>query len=409
MVYTQVAQKVKRKRETVHLLTQNKEKMCVQGAEQGTEGMENPKNDEEISVKTSSLHSQVDFATAQNENCDKNSSAFDNVSLKNSAPLESICEDAAITDRKHIVLNNFLPALRSGEWSDYGGRPDMEDTHICIPDLAMNFGNSIHGDEAVSFYGVFDGHGGKGAAEFVRDHLPRIIVEDADFPLKLEKVVTRSFVETDTAFARSCSIESTLSSGTTALTAMIFGRSLLVANAGDCRAVLSRRGEAIEMSKDHRPCCVNERARIESLGGFIDDGYLNGQLGVTRALGNWHIKGLKEGGNGGPLIAEPELKLMTLMKDDEFLIIGSDGIWDVFRSQNAVDFARRRLQEDNNVKSCCRDIVNEAKKRGATDNLTVVMVCFHSEPPPSVVVQRPRVRRCISAEGLQNLKFLLQG
>ncbi|KAL2502559.1 putative protein phosphatase 2C 27 [Forsythia ovata] len=151
---TQVAQKVKRKRETVHLLTQNKEKMCVQGAEQGTEGMENPKNDEEISVKTSSLHSQVDFATAQNENCDKNSSAFDNVSLKNSAPLESICEDAAITDRKHIVLNNFLPALRSGEWSDYGGRPDMEDTHICIPDLAMNFGNSIHGDEAVSFYGV---------------------------------------------------------------------------------------------------------------------------------------------------------------------------------------------------------------------------------------------------------------
>ncbi|KAL2502558.1 putative protein phosphatase 2C 22 [Forsythia ovata] len=188
----------------------------------------------------------------------------------------------------------------------------------------------------------------------------------------------------------------------------ILNRSLLVANAGDCRAVLSRRGEAIEMSKDHRPCCVNERARIESLGGFIDDGYLNGQLGVTRALGNWHIKGLKEGGNGGPLIAEPELKLMTLMKDDEFLIIGSDGIWDVFRSQNAVDFARRRLQEDNNVKSCCRDIVNEAKKRGATDNLTVVMVCFHSEPPPSVVVQRPRVRRCISAEGLQNLKFLLQ-
>ncbi|KAL2481243.1 putative protein phosphatase 2C 22 [Abeliophyllum distichum] len=390
--------------------------MCVPGAEQGTEEMENPKNDDEISVKTSSLHSQVDFATAQNENWDKNSSAFDNVSPKNSAPLESICEDEAITDRKHIVLNNFLPgprnffpALRSGEWSDYGGRPDMEDTHICIPDLAMNFGNSIHGDEAISFYGVFDGHGGKGAAEFVRDHLPRIIVEDADFPLELEKVVTRSFVETDTAFARSCSIESTLSSGTTALTAMIFGRSLLVANAGDCRAVLSRRGEAIEMSKDHRPCCVNERARIESLGGFIDDGYLNGQLGVTRALGNWHIKGLKEGENGGPLIAEPELKLMTLMKDDEFLIIGSDGIWEVFRSQNAVDFARRRLQEDNNVKSCCRDIVNEAKTRGATDNLTVVMVCFHSEPPPSVVVQRPRVRRCISAEGLQNLKFLLQG
>lgn len=76
------------------------------------------------------------------------------------------------------------------------------------------------------FWGVkvFDGHGGNGASHFVRDHLPRIIVEDANFPLELEKVVTRSFLETDTAFAESCSIERSLSSGTTALTAMICGR-----------------------------------------------------------------------------------------------------------------------------------------------------------------------------------------
>lgn len=76
-----------------------------------------------------------------------------------------------------------------------------------------------------SFNGqVFDGHGGKAAAQFVREHLPRVIVEDADFPLELEKVVTRSFIKTDTAFAHSCSVGSSVSSGTTALTAMIFGR-----------------------------------------------------------------------------------------------------------------------------------------------------------------------------------------
>jgi protein phosphatase 2C family protein 2/3 len=69
-------------------------------------------------------------------------------------------------------------------------------------------------------------------------------------------------------------------------------RSLLVANAGDCRAVLSRGGGAKEMSEDHRPCCMKERTRIESLGGFIDDGYLNGQLAVTRALGDWHLAGM---------------------------------------------------------------------------------------------------------------------
>jgi protein phosphatase 2C family protein 2/3 len=257
---------------------------------------------------------------------------------------------------------------------------------------------------------VFDGHGGKAAAQFVRDHLPRIIVEDADFPLQLEKVVTRSFMETDAAFAKSCSIESSLSSGTTALTAMIFGRSLLVANAGDCRAVLSRCARAIELSRDHRPCCIKEKTRVESLGGFVDDGYLNGQLGVTRALGDWHLEGMKEMGDiGGPLSAEPELRLFTLTKDDEFLIIGSDGIWEVFSNQNAVDIARKKLQEHNDVKLCCKAIVEEAIKRGADDNLTVVMVSFHLDPPPQVVVERPRVRRSISAEGLNNLRSLLEG
>lgn len=49
-------------------------------------------------------------------------------------------------------------------------------------------------------------------------------MEDADFPLALEKAVARSFIETDAAFAKRCSLESSLSSGTTALTAMIFGR-----------------------------------------------------------------------------------------------------------------------------------------------------------------------------------------
>lgn len=187
-------------------------------------------------------------------------------------------------------------------------------------------------------------------------------------------------------------------------------RSLLVANAGDCRAVLSRLGMAIEMSKDHRPCCLKERKRIESLGGYVDDGYLNGQLGVTRALGDWHLEGMKTIGEpGGPLSAEPELKLITLNKDDEFLIIGSDGLWDVFSNQNAVDFARRKLQEHNDAKLCCKQLVEEAIRRGADDNLTAVMICFHLDPPPPIIVQKSKVRRSISAEGLQNVKGHLEG
>ncbi|XP_039118049.1 probable protein phosphatase 2C 27 isoform X1 [Dioscorea cayenensis subsp. rotundata] len=321
--------------------------------------------------------------------------------------MEKICENTVATEGNENLSKDFVPSIRSGEWSDIGSREYMEDTHVCITDLAKKFGSCYLGGDVVSFYGVFDGHGGKSAAQFVRDNLPRVIVEDADFPLELEKVVTRSFVQTDT---ETYSRQSTLSSGTTALTAMIFGRSLLVANAGDCRAVLSRLGMAIEMSKDHRPCCLKERKRIESLGGYVDDGYLNGQLGVTRALGDWHLEGMKTIGEpGGPLSAEPELKLITLNKDDEFLIIGSDGLWDVFSNQNAVDFARRKLQEHNDAKLCCKQLVEEAIRRGADDNLTAVMICFHLDPPPPIIVQKSKVRRSISAEGLQNVKGHLEG
>ncbi|KAM1155073.1 hypothetical protein EV1_025779 [Malus domestica] len=386
--------------------------MCLIDAEQLGQEMGNMENNNDIDSNDNNNKQwslQLDHRTEE-ENLDRETptvmSSSPQKNMINSFQLESIGEDTVIADKKQSLLN-FVPALRSGEWSDIGGRTHMEDTHICIGDLAKQFGYNLLDGEAISFYGVFDGHGGKDAAHFVRDNLPRVIVEDADFPLELEKVITRSFMETDAAFAKTCSLEA-LASGTTALTAMIFGRSLLVANAGDCRAVLSRCGVAIEMSRDHRPCCTKERTRIESLGGYIDDGFLNGELGVTRALGNWHLEGMKDvGERGGPLSAEPELKLMTLSKDDEFLIIGSDGIWDVFTSRNAVDFARRRLQEHNDVKLCCKQIVEEAIKRGATDNLTLVMVSFHLEPPPHVVVERPRVRRSISAEGLQNLKFFL--
>lgn len=129
-------------------------------------------------------------------------------------------------------------------------------------------------------------------------------------------------------------------------------RSLIVANAGDCRAVLCRRGKAVEMSQDHKPSCSSERLRIETLGGYVSDGYLNGQLSVARALGDWHMEGLK--GPRGPLSAEPEVIVTRLTEEDEFLIMGCDGLWDVFRSQNAVDFARRNLQVHNNPAICCR-------------------------------------------------------
>ncbi|KAK9207993.1 hypothetical protein WN944_000344 [Citrus x changshan-huyou] len=300
----------------------------------------------------------------------------------------------------------FVPVVRSGAWADIGLRPTMEDVFLCVDDFMSDYGLKNLIDEPSAFYGMFDGHGGKHAADFASCHLPRFITEDEEFPQEIERVVASAFLQTDSAFAEACSLDAALASGTTALAALVFGRRLVVANVGDCRAVLCRRGKAIEMSRDHKPVCSQEKKRIEASGGYVYDGYLNGQLNVARALGDWHVEGMK-GADGGPLSAEPELMSTKLTEEDEFLIIACDGVWDVFMSQNAVDFARRRLQEHNDPVMCSKDLVDEALKRKSGDNLAVVVVCFQSQPPPNLIAPRSRVQRSFSAEGLRELQSFL--
>ncbi|XP_073000568.1 probable protein phosphatase 2C 57 [Typha latifolia] len=301
----------------------------------------------------------------------------------------------------------FFPIVRSGAWADIGFRQNMEDVYVCSDNFMQDYKLKNLCEKPNAFYAVFDGHGGKHAADFACCNLPKFIIEDEDFPREIERVVASAFLQTDTAFAEACSLNCSLASGTTALAALVVGTLLVVANVGDCRAVLCRRGKAIEMSRDHKPSCSKEKKRIEALGGYVYDGYLNGQLNVARAIGDWHVEGMKERDGLGPLSAEPEFMRMQLTEEDEFLIMGCDGIWDVFRSQNAVDFARRKLQEHNDPATCCKELVDEALKRKSCDNLAVVVVCFQPRPPPALTVPRPRVQRSISAEGLRELQSFL--
>lgn len=69
---------------------------------------------------------------------------------------------------------------------------------------------------------VFDGHGGTDAASFVKNNILRFIVEDSHFPICVEKAIKSAFVKADYAFADDSALD--ISSGTTALIALIFGR-----------------------------------------------------------------------------------------------------------------------------------------------------------------------------------------
>ncbi|GKA96153.1 probable protein phosphatase 2C 60 [Tanacetum coccineum] len=73
--------------------------------------------------------------------------------------------------------------------------------------------------------------------------------------------------------------------GSTACVAIIRNNQLVVANSGDSRCVLSRKGQAHNLSKDHKPDLESEKERIIKAGGFIHCGRVNGSLNLTRAIG----------------------------------------------------------------------------------------------------------------------------
>ena len=289
------------------------------------------------------------------------------------------------------------PTLRSGEHAELGAREFMEDATVVIENRTV-----AYSEELVSFYGVFDGHGGTGTALYLKEHLVENILKDPNFQRgDVDKALIEAYVRTDLDFYEATrhkrpkrkdgfleedeNEDDVETSGSTACTACLFDGKLIVANAGDSRCVVSRNGIAHDLTRDQKPSLKDEEERIKSAGGFIEDGYVNGLLGVSRAFGDWHFEGLKrdeETGKPGPLTAEPEIDTWEIdVENDEFLILACDGLWDVFSSQNAVDFARKSLLVNNNPNIAAKQLADEALRRHSADNISVVCVCFGDEPP----------------------------
>jgi len=146
--------------------------------------------------------------------------------------------------------------------------------------------------------------------------------------------------------------------GATAVVAVVTGEILTVANAGDSRAVLCRRRKtsceeeaktkghyAYPMSYDHKPSQTHEMNRILRSGGFVNHfGRINGNLNLSRSIGDLKYKQVPGIPPAHQMItAEPDIMQIVLEEDDEFLLLGCDGIWDCLSNQQAVDFVMNRI------------------------------------------------------------------
>eukprot|EP00521_Asterionellopsis_glacialis_P009221 CAMPEP_0195288292 /NCGR_PEP_ID=MMETSP0707-20130614/5015_1 /TAXON_ID=33640 /ORGANISM="Asterionellopsis glacialis, Strain CCMP134" /LENGTH=489 /DNA_ID=CAMNT_0040348143 /DNA_START=292 /DNA_END=1761 /DNA_ORIENTATION=+ len=189
-------------------------------------------------------------------------------------------------------------------------------------------------------------------------------------------------------------------------------RTILAANVGDSRAVLSRAGAAMDLTRDHKPNDPFEKARVEGLGGKViwcglvdsngkpvENGgvyRINGNLALSRAIGDRSER---------PLVsAEPEFTHSVIDESDEFIVLGSDGLWDVMSSQEVVSFVHSKLDTIKKESTTDADeceielpsstegksaalkiemsslVTAEALRRGTTDNVTVVIIWLKDGP-----------------------------
>ncbi|KAI3454488.1 hypothetical protein Pfo_011151 [Paulownia fortunei] len=243
-----------------------------------------------------------------------------------------------------------------------GRRDEMEDRYSAVVGL--------QGDPTQAFFGIFDGHGGTKAAEFAAENLDKNIIDELkrrEFDDGIELAVKRGYLTTDSEF-----LKRDLRGGTCCVTALIMRGNLVVSNAGDCRAVVSRGGVAEALTSDHRPSREDEKDRIETLGGFVEcrNGVWRvlGSLAVSRGIGDRYLKQW--------VTAEPETKVLRLEPEHEFLVLASDGLWDKVSNQEAIEIARPLCidMEKPQPLSACRKLVELSVSRGSTDDISVMLI-----------------------------------
>uniref|UniRef100_A0A5B6ZIY1 protein-serine/threonine phosphatase n=1 Tax=Davidia involucrata TaxID=16924 RepID=A0A5B6ZIY1_DAVIN len=308
---------------------------------------------------------------------DEKSDGFD---LKVSVPVLQLPREKNI-DRggsKSVFELDCVPLW--GSVSICGKRPEMEDAVEAVPRRLKIPIKMLIGDRVLDgmtqglshltahFFGVYDGHGGSQVANYCRDRIHLALEEELNiirdnlvegsvretWQVEWEKAFTRCFLKVDdevggtvskgiaggNADASNSSYEPIAPEtvGSTAVVALVCSSHIIVANCGDSRAVLFRGKESMALSSDHKPDREDEYARIEAFGGKViqwNGHRVFGVLAMSRSIGDRYLKPW--------IIPDPEVMFIPRAREDECLILASDGLWDVITNEEACEVARRRI------------------------------------------------------------------
>ncbi|KAF5745768.1 putative protein phosphatase 2c [Tripterygium wilfordii] len=247
-----------------------------------------------------------------------------------------------------------------------------------------------------TFVGIYDGHGGPETSRFIADHLfqhlKRFTAEQQSISVD---VIRKAYQATEEGFASIVATQwptkpQIAAVGSCCLVGVVCSGTLYIANLGDSRAVLGRAvkatGEvlAIQLSAEHNACIESVRQELQAM--HPDDSQIvvlkhnvwrvKGLIQISRSIGDVYLK--KAEFNREPLYAkfrlrepfkrpilssEPSISMHQLQPHDQFVIFASDGLWEHFSNQEAVDMVQRHPRNGIARKLVKTALQEAAKKR----------------------------------------------
>eukprot|EP00049_Salpingoeca_infusionum_P001090 m.45075 g.45075 ORF g.45075 m.45075 type:complete len:380 (-) comp10863_c0_seq1:4339-5478(-) len=274
-----------------------------------------------------------------------------------------------------------------------GYRQEMEDAHIATTDMEKLPG---HG-----FFAVFDGHGGDSAAIYSGSHFTDNIFQSSDFDAaKIEDTEMLStclrnahfFSDTD-MWEHSMGFQTLADhSGCTAVSCIVTPSHYIFANCGDSRAILVGEDKVLFATTDHKPTDPIEKQRIEKARGYVQMARVNGNLAVSRSLGDFNYKDVATMKPEEQKVScEPDMTVIARQDTDQYVMLCCDGIWDVMTNDNVQEFVHNQLKAGYNTVDTCSRLLDYCLQKDSKDNMSAVLVLLPGAPKPVEGFEAPEV------------------
>ncbi|KJE94976.1 protein phosphatase 2c [Capsaspora owczarzaki ATCC 30864] len=262
--------------------------------------------------------------------------------------------------------------LTYGASAMQGWRINMEDAHTTLLELP--------GDSQAAFFAVYDGHGGANVARYAGQVVHNKVTSAPEYQQgNFQGALETGFLQTDEDMMKDANMRYD-TSGCTAVAVLIKDNTVYCGNAGDSRALLSKNGVAQPLSYDHKPNNPEEFQRIKAAGGFVEFGRVNGNLALSRAIGDFLFKtNARIGPKEQAVTSFPDVISMEITPEVEFVVLACDGIWDVMNNQAVTDFVRQRIATQTPLGEICEQLMENCLARDARggvgcDNMTVLII-----------------------------------